>query len=562
MPDNNDPQFHRFESAIDAIALPLRFTYPFYYQPHALSELAAAQLQRYLTTQQDWQHNFGLNTEDDLSSAIGKMFGVLVVENQHGELGFLQGFSGKLANQNLHSGFVPPVFDMLVEDSFFLPEQTQINALTAEMAAIQQDATFIALKAALAQAQNEYAQALAAHKQVMQQNRQQRKTLRQQAAQTPSESTSELLKQLSQESVHDKLALRDLKLHWDALIAELELQTEGYQAKFAALKTERAARSHDLQHHLFAQYRFLNAKGKMCDLNELFADSALGTIPAGAGECAAPKLLQYAYQQGYRPIAMAEFWWGRSPKSEIRRHGQFYPSCQGKCKPILTHMLEGLEVDDNPLAHHCSDDFEVEIVYADAHMAVVNKPAEFLSVPGKTITDSVYSRMQARFPEATGPLIVHRLDMSTSGLMVIALSERANKHLQQQFIQRSAEKRYCALVEGEVEGEQGTITLPLRGDLYDRPRQLVCFEHGKPAETYWQVIARTNNRTKLWLYPKTGRTHQLRVHCAHPMGLNLPMVGDDLYGVKAERLYLHAELLVLNHPISQERMTFEAPAPF
>lgn len=329
-----------------------------------------------------------------------------------------------------------------------------------------------------------------------------------------------------------------------------------------ALKQQRKQASSALQQRLFEQYKFLNIKSEHKSLGSIFKDTVYQTPPAGSGECAAPKLLHYAFKWGMQPIALAEFWWGSSPKSEIRQHKNFYGACQGKCRPILAHMLDGMAVDDDPLLINTAQSKNIDVIYQDQHMAIINKPAELLSVPGKNIQDSVYERMKQMFPAATGPLIVHRLDMSTSGLMVIALTKEANKHLQAQFIARTINKRYVALLSGELAQDQGIINLPMRGDFNDRPRQLVCFEHGKPAETRWQVISRNNGCTKVYMEPKTGRTHQLRVHSAHPQGLNMAMVGDDLYGTRANRLHLHAQLLELNHPETNERMKFEVEAEF
>ena len=298
------------------------------------------------------------------------------------------------------------------------------------------------------------------------------------------------------------------------------------------------------------------------DLNDIFKDTPNHIPPAGSGECAAPKLLQYAFAHGLKPLALAEFWWGIAPKSEIRQHKKFYASCQSKCQPILGHMLDGIEMDENPLLINPAEGKDIEIVYEDEFMLVINKPADFLSVPGKNIQDSVYTRIQQRYPNATGGLIVHRLDMATSGLMILGLTKKAHKRLQKQFINRTIEKRYTALIDGVLAQDEGMITLPLRGDLYDRPRQLVCFEHGKPTETTYQVIERVKDKTKVYLYPKTGRTHQLRVHCAHKLGLNMPIVGDDLYGKKADRLHLHAGYLSLTHPMTKEPMEFDIEAEF
>jgi tRNA pseudouridine32 synthase/23S rRNA pseudouridine746 synthase len=275
-----------------------------------------------------------------------------------------------------------------------------------------------------------------------------------------------------------------------------------------------------------------------------------------------------------KPLAIAEFWWGQAPKSEIRQHKNFYGACSGKCQPILAHMLEGMAIDDNPLLVNPAESKTLEIIYQDDDIVVVNKPNEFLSVPGKNIEDSVYSRIKQQFPRASGSYIVHRLDMSTSGVMVLALTKRAQKSLQQQFITRTIKKRYVAILEGKVLSKnKGEINLPLKGDFDDKPKQLVCFEQGKPSKTTWEVIDIIDGKSKLYLYPETGRTHQLRVHCAHPLGLNLPILGDDLYGSKnyygrnesgnqKNRLHLHAEMLTLRHPITKEVVTFQIDATF
>ncbi|MFT6992073.1 MAG: tRNA pseudouridine32 synthase/23S rRNA pseudouridine746 synthase [Paraglaciecola sp.] len=227
-------------------------------------------------------------------------------------------------------------------------------------------------------------------------------------------------------------------------------------------------------------------------------------------------------------------------------------------------MLAGIPLDENPLICHYGQGKNVDIIYQDQDILIVNKPTEFLSVPGKQISDSVYLRIKQQYPDATGPLIVHRLDMSTSGLMVLTLNSRANKYLQKQFILREVHKQYVALIEGLLSEDEGEINLPLRGDLYDRPKQIVCHQDGKKAKTFWQVLERypDKNQTRVLLIPHTGRTHQLRVHCAHAQGLNMPIVGDDLYGTLASRLHLHAQRLKIKHPISKEIMTFKVDTEF
>ncbi|MCK7634617.1 MULTISPECIES: RluA family pseudouridine synthase [unclassified Shewanella] len=567
--------FTSFTQAIDAYALPQRFTFPFYYEPHPLCVIAANELQRHLETQNNWQHNFGLTGE--LTGAIGKMFGVLLVQDPQGEVGYLSAFSGKLAEQNHWPRFVSPVFDMLAKDNFFHAENLQINQINEQLLALENHPDIPRLSSELNAEQAQAQAKLAAHRQVMIDGRQSRKAQRHQlAVQWAANPTDETLcenavteAKLSQESINEKNQLRDIKRYWDERIHAISQALTQLTDKRDALRQQRKQLSAALQQKLFEQYRFLNIRGAEKSLNGIFNGTVELTPPAGSGECAAPKLLHYAFKHGLKPLAIAEFWWGAPPKSEIRQHKQFYPACLRKCQPILGHMLEGLVVDDNPLLINPAEGKNVTILYQDDAMAIVNKPAEFLSVPGKEIEDSVYSRMRQTFPNATGPLIVHRLDMSTSGLMVIALTKDAHKQLQKQFIQRTVTKRYVALLAGiptTMADQQaaGQISLPLRGDLDDRPRQLVCHEFGKAAQTYWELshideMART---ARVYLFPKTGRTHQLRVHCAHSEGLNTPIVGDDLYGTRANRLHLHADLLMLQHPVTREQMRFQINPDF
>ena len=275
-----------------------------------------------------------------------------------------------------------------------------------------------------------------------------------------------------------------------------------------------------------------------------------------------PKLLQYAYQHQLEPIAMAEFWWGDSPKTEIRHHGYYYPACKGKCEPILHHMLQGLRVDENPLLADSHRETKLDILYEDDYLLVINKPEGMLSVPGKGDADSVYQRLRILYPDATGPIIVHRLDMATSGLLLAAKTKEAHQNLQAQFKNRTIQKRYIALLEGEVPQDEGEIRLPLCPDPLDRPRQIVSEEFGKPALTRYRVLERTSGKTLIAFYPQTGRTHQLRVHAAHLQGLHCPILGDELYGRKAERLYLHAEYLAFTHPITSERIEIQKSPAF
>lgn len=556
-----DHCFTSFDESIDNYALSEKFTFPFYYEPHPLCLLAAKQLQLHLETQTQWQHDFGLT--DDKKTAIGKMFGVLLVQKNNGEIGYLAAFSGKLADQNLLPKFVPPVFDMLTEDSFFLSEQKVINDINYQIKTLEQNPKISELELVLNIEKTAADVAIQNHRQKMIFGRRNRKSQRSSAETNLSPAGFlELKEQLSKESIKDKNKLRDLNTHWDEQIDKAAVPLNQLFDELTNLKEKRKTLSAKLQKKLFSQYRFLNINGVEKNLNDIFENTAKPIPPAGSGECAAPKLLHYAFKMGLKPLALAEFWWGTSPKSEIRQHRNFYAACQSKCQPILSHMLDGMEIDENPLLTNPGIGKSIDIIYQDDVMAVINKPADLLSVPGKNIEDSVYLRMKQQFPHATGPLIVHRLDMSTSGLMVIALTKQANKNLQQQFIKRIVKKRYVALLDGVLEQEEGSISLPLRVDLDDRPRQLVCYQYGKPAETQWQVIEQTNSQTKVYFYPKTGRTHQLRVHSAHSSGLDMPIVGDDLYGIKTDRLHLHAESLEFHHPVTQKLIHFQVEAEF
>ena len=259
---------------------------------------------------------------------------------------------------------------------------------------------------------------------------------------------------------------------------------------------------------------------------------------------------------------MAEFWWGAEPKSAIRKHKHFYPSCQGKCFPILNHMLTGLAVDENPLLKNLAKEKEIEIVYEDDVLVVLNKPSDLLSVPGKNIKDCVLNRMITRYPNASGPLIVHRLDMATSGIMLIAKTKEAHDHLQKQFINRTITKRYTAILDGVIDQSSGIIDLPLRVDLDDRPRQLVCYKNGKSSRTRFEVVGIEDEKTRIHFYPITGRTHQLRVHASHFKGLNTPIIGDDLYGIKDTRLKLHAAYIAFKHPVTNKLVRYNATENF
>ncbi|MFK2363993.1 pseudouridine synthase [Bacteroides fragilis] len=538
--------FHSFQTSIAGIELPRLFTYPFHYTPHPLCVMAAGEVQAYINKQTRWK--------EELDK--GKMFGVLIVRTSNGQTGYLAAFSSNLCGSNSHSFFVPPVYDLLKPDGFFKIEEEQISAINHQIGQLQNCDRYLELQqkmeretASSQQALSEARKVLKAAKEKREQRRLHRPNENEQAA-------------MIRESQYQKAEFKRLERYWKEQISEIKTEMESFSSQIEALKAERRNRSAALQQKLFQQFNFLNAKGETKNLCAIFEETVQKTPPAGAGECAAPKLLQYAYLSGLSPIAMAEFWWGESPKTEIRHHGYYYPSCRGKCEPILRHMLQGLNVEPAPSERYSLSQNMPEILFEDQWLLVLHKPEGVLSVPGKSEEQSIYSLLRARYPEATGPLVVHRLDMATSGLLLAAKTQEVHRHLQAQFENRSIKKRYIALLDGILPEEEGVIDLPICPDYLDRPRQMVNEELGKTAITRYQVMDRKNGQTRIAFFPLTGRTHQLRVHAAHPLGLNCPIVGDELYGRKAERLYLHAEYLEFIHPVSGQRMVIEKKAEF
>lgn len=539
---------HRFTTSISDIPLPERFTYPFCYTPHPLCVMAAEEVQHYLSKQSDWQ--------EELSQ--GKMFGVLIVQTEDGSIGYLTAFSGILAGKNIHPYFVPPVYDLLQPQGFFKIEEENISAINRRIRRLEEDKKYIDLRSNLTQTTQSTQDALSIAKTQLKEAKDKRELLRK-TGQLNAKEEAELIR----ESQFQKAEYKRLERSWKDKIASLQVEAGNWEKQIQELKAERKVRSAALQQQLFEQFRMLNYRGEVKTLRDIFEQTVHKTPPAGAGECAAPKMLQQAYLHHWKPIAMAEFWWGNSPKNEIRHHGYYYPACKGKCEPILRHMLQGLEVEANPMQQEAEQGNEkLNIVYEDQWLLIINKPAGMLSVPGKERQTSIYDLARKAYPEADGPMIVHRLDMATSGLLIIAKDKKTHQHLQAQFKNRSIRKKYIALLDGVVPEDEGTIELPLCLNPLDRPRQMVDTQYGKPAITYYQVLERTDKYTRIAFYPHTGRTHQLRVHAAHPSGLHCPIIGDELYGKKDKRLYLHAESIEFTHPVNGQSMCITEKADF
>ena len=553
------PIFHLFSSDIRKIASPEQFTYPFFYQPHPLTEAAAKELQSFLL-KGTLVHNFGMGAHESLIEQ-GKMFGVLVVNDSSGNLGWLAAYSGKLSEEP-QGYFVPPVADIHAAQSFYKKGEAELNDMSAAIAALEQDSKRKAQKKALQDRLDEINEHLRKGRAALKEAKKARQKYREAVRPTISEEDFEgICERLASESIHGQLAFKHSSKEWLAEQEALVEKLDQFDTDIRDLKEERRLKSNALQREIFDHYTFLNANGESQVLSACFPDFDLRHPPSGSGDCCAPKLLQYAYKNELKPLALGEFWWGNAPDKEIRQHAYFYPSCASRCRPILGHMLQGLEVEENPLLTY-GQDKPMPVVYEDEDLVVVNKPAGLLSVPGVEIEDSALTRIKNRYPNATGAILLHRLDMSTSGLLMFTLNPKANKRMQRQFIKRQVQKTYIADISGLVAEEQGVIRLPLAPDYYDLPRQMVCHKTGKASETHWSVLQRFKSSTRLALKPITGRTHQLRVHCAHPEGLGLSIIGDELYGIIGQRLHLHAHQLEFTHPTTKEIIRIEAPIDF
>ena len=535
---------------------------PFDYSPHPLCQeavrLAMPDVRRLMAGQTE-----------------GKMFGVLVVEprrrvGESEELGFLVGYSGQIDGRSDWPGFVPAVFDYLQADGYFRQEEAHITAINGDVGRLEQEPQRLQALQRLAEAKDAAQREVDALQHCTQEARERRRAVRAQRQLDADEEAA-----LVRESQFQKAELRRLKRRHAAVVEALAVASEQFEEPIRRLKEERRRRSDALQRWLFEHFVMLNAKGQGRHLLDIFSETTLGVPPAGAGECCEPRLLQWAFAHELRPLQMAMFWVGPSPKVEIRHDGRYYPACRGKCLPILRWMLGALPADSHPSERAV----EVPILYEDDDILAVDKPAGLLSVPGIAEKQSVWSIIAQRYAHTASPLMVHRLDQPTSGVLLVAKTKAAHQQLQRQFMAHEVRKRYVALLEREWVGneqlerlshdavapDEGLLTIdqPLYGDPLNRPYRCVDAERGKAAVTKVQLLEPCGGHLRVALYPLTGRTHQLRVHCAHPLGLGNPILGDNLYGsVEARRLYLHAESISFTHPRTGVRMTISAKVPF
>lgn len=469
----DDKCFHRLPTGNEKEAMGKAkvFPNPFYYEPSQLARCAVTLLQQSLPMLKE-----------------GKMFGVLIVE-YGGKLGYLQAYSGQLEGVSTE-GFVPLVFDYLQPNGYFKTHEAEITAMNHEITALKQLGDYEKAMEKLTKLKAEAQQVVAEAQQKMVVAKHLRDERRKEKAIVSDNEQREMIR----ESQYMKAELHRTKKRYAALLKAAEAEVEGYNSRIAELKTVRKRKSDHLQRWLFSQFIFQNARGERKDLLSIFRNyyllhnpqSVLATHfatvgeqitlfpPSGTGECCEPKLLQYAFIHGMRPIEMAMFWWGEAPKTEIRQHGQFYPACNGKCKPLLTWMLKGMNVAANALETEAEQ--SIEIIYEDHDLAVILKPSGMLTVPGRSKRQSVETILRQRWNENDTPIIVHRLDMATSGLLVVARNRYAHKQLQAQFKERTIQKRYVALLSTDLLNrvglpKEGTISLPLCADVLDRPRQ-------------------------------------------------------------------------------------------
>ena len=566
---------------------------PFYYTHSARCEETVSSLLAIIHSHPEWQEEV----------RNGKTFGVLITENET-----LFAYSGQMLGHYDIEGFVPPVFDYLDEKGYFKIHEAEIVNINKEIERLSASDELRQAREALYEAE--------AEKPVLPHSR-------------DVDPTSEEYEAYCRQRQFEKGEYRRQKTVWNEKVAECRNALQVIQDQITSLKQKRKRKSDALQHWLFEHFVMLNAKGEKKNLLDIFSEWAKRTgskciiPPSGSGECCAPKLLQYAYLKGLKPVEIAEICpspalWASSPQGarrklpsfaenvigntnftlapwgeDARRAGEglsfsFRPACQSRCKPILDWMLQGLEVEANPLEEP-ELRTTLPILFENDSIIVVDKPEGMLSVPGKSKRKSALDILREMRPECPDLIMAHRLDMQTSGVIIAAKTMEVYKEVQKGFaasppalprregagrqylvesVIESApslrgraggeavfRKTYFALLEGVLPlpvGTKGEISLPLSSDYLNRPCQKVDYENGKEALTLYEVMGEVEiegqPRTLLKLQPVTGRTHQLRVHCAHPDGLGMPILGDDIYGKHAKRLYLHAQEVVIKAP--------------
>ena len=518
----DDPLLTEIHSDDYSDGLPSTFAYPHWYEPHPVAKWAADRLREEILQNPPVIDNNG-NSGDEPERPVGKMFGVLVVTSSEGKLGYYKGYSGTLPQETTSppDGFVPLVYNRMDPLEFYKRGETELNKINRNVLELELDPRRAECSAHVKAVEDRHYKEFAEERIQQKARKVERDRKRSEVASTlddGSDTFRTMMDMLVQESNADQRRRKALKNQSRDEIAEVRRSMDKIDGQIEHLKNLRQEVSALLQEKLFNSYKFLNILGETESLLPIFSQTPLRRPPAGAGDCAAIKLLQHAFLMGHRPIAMAEFWWGLPPNLELRKHNLYYPACRGKCEPILAHMLRGLEVQPNPLDQIPKEKPELEIIYEDDCMVVINKPHGMLSVPGRRMEHSIYTEMKQRYPSSSGPLLVHRLDMSTSGILLVAKDKDTHKKLSAQFIDRSVKKRYTALLEGKLchsISSKGRIDLPLASDYLNRPMQKVDMINGKPAVTFYEVVnddreapgGLNNGRTRVRFYPVVSTTN-------------------------------------------------------
>ena len=627
IPDN--PYFWRFPETVERDESKYDgFTNPFRYIPDKLvlraGKLVTERLAEW-SVMPDGTHQ----REAERSFAEGKMLGVLVCAKDT-QIGFIAGFSGTIKGATglatcTVEGFVPPIIDLTCPDGYFKKEEAIISELNRKIEDLTSSKKYISLKAELIDAEREKDSEIERLQSEIRLARMQRDEIRSEID-DPAK-----LEVLIRESQFQKAELKRAKDRWKAKIASISQELKGIEDGIREMKALRSSKSDALQKWIFENAIVYNGKGESLSIWNVFAKDGL-IPPGGTGDCAAPKLLNHAYTHGLTPLAMGEFWYGKSPDTAVRTQGHFYPSCTSKCGPLLGYMLQGLSIcSENDMlcrsseheqsieishchpseANHsvvdsqCSAANELKHIYEDESMIIIEKPSGMPSVPG------LDGRISAQELLGDEYHAVHRLDMDTSGVMIFAKTSEAAVNLRRQFEEHTIRKTYQARIcrpdsvahprvdnstkrsisEEHPMAPKGNISLPLSADYDERPRQKVDFIQGKPAHTDYELLRNNPDGTSdILLYPHTGRTHQLRVHCAHTFGLGRPIIGDLLYGAYSvdaaccdaqssqtaisdtphlnaastqshtRRLCLHALSITFCHPATGEQMTFKSDA--
>ncbi|BAY48912.1 pseudouridine synthase [Scytonema sp. HK-05] len=525
---------------------------------------------------------------DDRYSSEGKMYGVLLVELPTGEQRVLKAFSGLLNGDSVAEGWVPPIpgrDEVALEEIRTL---AQLDAIKQELITLKQLPQRQQYETLRSEFELRLQQMSDRHRDCKNQRHEKRQICYEKLI---GEALIVALEQLDEESRQHGIQRRQLKRQRDEVLQPLQHLIAAADARMGELKQRRKELSRQLQAQMHATYTLMNFLGQSLSLQQLIPEG----MPTGTGDCCAPKLLHYAATHSLKPLAMAEFWWGKSSCNQDKVQGEFYGACAERCQPLMGFLLSGLRPNPptpfprreggvlslsspppNPLLQGGGQGAAfvakgvwgevIPILYEDEWLIAVNKPAGLLSVPGRyrDTQDSVLSRLRQLSPDGMEIIAVHRLDQETSGILLLARDRHTYRQLSEQFQKRQVHKVYEAVLSGSLTTDKGVIELPLWGDPQNRPYQQVNLQYGKPSVTHFQVIATEGNNTRVEFMPRTGRTHQLRVHAADARGLGIPILGDRLYGCHAiaSRLHLHARELSFEHPQLGETLHLQVKTPF